>query len=284
MSNDTQRPLGLSIAITVRDEVKELSTLLANLIPYDYGHVPVEIVIQQDTSYDKSEDVKLNVTKLIDSLKDATLSEIEVRWTEFSFSGNFSEMKNNLRNSCTFSWILQLDADEYPSINLLANALQVVVYSETEPDLYAIAIPRANRVRGLTKEDVKKWRWSIKATEELISLPPLRAEDPLAIDEAALAIENEGQALTIKDYSLVTTSLLVNWPDYQVRLYRNDPSVTWVNKVHEILNIPRSGKRAMMNASICAGVYIMHTKFIEKQRIQNSLYDNLTYEPTSTEI
>lgn len=27
----------------------------------------------------------------------------------------------------------------------------------------------------------------------------------------------------------------VNFPDYQARIYRNDPEIKWVNKVHEVI-------------------------------------------------
>jgi hypothetical protein len=66
----------------------------------------------------------------------------------------------------------------------------------------------------------------------------------------------------------------VNWPDYQWRLYRNDPTIKWVNKVHEKLEgfktysaIPSSEEYGML--------YLHHPKNIERQEKQNQLYSTL---------
>ena len=66
----------------------------------------------------------------------------------------------------------------------------------------------------------------------------------------------------------------VNWPDYQWRLYRNDPTIKWVNKVHEKLEgyktystLPSSEEYGML--------YLHHPKSIERQEKQNQLYSSL---------
>jgi glycosyltransferase involved in cell wall biosynthesis len=63
----------------------------------------------------------------------------------------------------------------------------------------------------------------------------------------------------------------VNWPDYQWRIWKNKPEITWVNKVHERLDGFKH-YTAMPDVEYFA---LYHPKTIEKQEKQNQLYDNL---------
>ena len=66
----------------------------------------------------------------------------------------------------------------------------------------------------------------------------------------------------------------VNWPDYQWRLYRNDPSIKWINKVHERLD--GSKTFSTLPPGIEYGMlFIHHPKTISRQEKQNSFYDTL---------
>jgi hypothetical protein len=66
----------------------------------------------------------------------------------------------------------------------------------------------------------------------------------------------------------------INWPDYQWRLYRNNSSIKWVNKVHERLDgfdtfstLPYGEEYGML--------FLNHPKTIERQEKQNELYNLL---------
>lgn len=59
---------------------------------------------------------------------------------------------------------------------------------------------------------------------------------------------------------------LVNWPDWQTRLYKNDGTLHWVGEVHEHLEIAGRIVKGLQS-----GLY--HPKDIERQRRQNALYD-----------
>ena len=63
----------------------------------------------------------------------------------------------------------------------------------------------------------------------------------------------------------------VNWPDYQWRIYRNDPSIKWVNKVHERLE----GFRTYTTLPMEEDYSLYHPKTIERQERQNNYYDTL---------
>ena len=63
----------------------------------------------------------------------------------------------------------------------------------------------------------------------------------------------------------------VNFPDYQWRIYRNDPKIKWVNKVHEVL----TGFEAMSELPPEEEYCLIHEKTIEKQEKQNKYYNTL---------
>ena len=63
----------------------------------------------------------------------------------------------------------------------------------------------------------------------------------------------------------------VQWPDYQSRIYRKDPKIRWVNRVHErIVGFETS---AMLPAEEEWAIY--HIKDIERQRRQNDFYTTI---------
>ena len=63
----------------------------------------------------------------------------------------------------------------------------------------------------------------------------------------------------------------VNWPDYQTRIIQNGPKIKWQNKVHEqIVGISTKGALPM-EEEWC----LYHPKSIEKQEVQNKLYENI---------
>jgi hypothetical protein len=63
----------------------------------------------------------------------------------------------------------------------------------------------------------------------------------------------------------------VNFPDYQWRIYRNDPNIKWVNKVHEVL----IGFEAMSELPPEEEYCLLHDKTIERQEKQNNYYNTL---------
>lgn len=63
----------------------------------------------------------------------------------------------------------------------------------------------------------------------------------------------------------------INWPDYQMRLYKNKPEIRWVNKVHEVL----SGYKTIASLPETKSMALLHYKDIERQEKQNSFYSTL---------
>ena len=63
----------------------------------------------------------------------------------------------------------------------------------------------------------------------------------------------------------------INFPDYQWRIYKNDPKIVWVNKVHERL----SGFNTYANLPATVEYCLLHPKTIERQEKQNNYYNTL---------
>tara|TARA_B000000565_G_C23601494_1_gene307424 strand:+ start:42 stop:659 length:618 start_codon:yes stop_codon:yes gene_type:complete len=63
----------------------------------------------------------------------------------------------------------------------------------------------------------------------------------------------------------------VNWPDYQLRIYKNTKDIYWANKVHETL----FGYGTYSPLPKAERYCLYHPKTIEKQEKQNNYYDTL---------
>jgi glycosyltransferase involved in cell wall biosynthesis len=148
-----------------------------------------------------------------------------------NLEGDFASHKNFLTDSCRGEWILNLDADELMDTDLL-DALPELVAEN--PDVEAFWLPRVNTVEGMTPEHVAKWGWQL-TTHPNFDLP------------------------------------LVNFPDYQLRLYKNTPTVRWMNRVHETL----TGYSAYSMLPADPQYAILHHKKIDRQEQQNTFYETI---------
>ena len=63
----------------------------------------------------------------------------------------------------------------------------------------------------------------------------------------------------------------VNFPDFQFRIYKNSPDISWKNKVHEILEGFTTISELPLEEPWC----LIHNKTIERQEKQNNYYDTL---------
>lgn len=63
----------------------------------------------------------------------------------------------------------------------------------------------------------------------------------------------------------------VNWPDYQMRIYKNRPEIKWKGKVHEVLE----GYKKITTLPLQEEFALYHPKTIERQQKQNNYYDTL---------
>jgi GT2 family glycosyltransferase len=63
----------------------------------------------------------------------------------------------------------------------------------------------------------------------------------------------------------------INFPDYQWRIYKNTPSIKWVNKVHERLDGFKTYAALPPQDEFC----LIHAKNIKKQEKQNQFYNTI---------
>jgi hypothetical protein len=59
---------------------------------------------------------------------------------------------------CSGDYIFNIDADEMPSVELILNIHEII---ELNPKAKVYAVPRVNRVQGITEEDIKRWGWRV---------------------------------------------------------------------------------------------------------------------------
>jgi hypothetical protein len=137
----------ISYAITVCNELEEVKKLI-NFLHINKRNED-EICVLLDKPKASQE--------LIDWLYRYSSSDW-ITLKESSFQEHFADWKNELIKMCSGDFIFQIDADELPHENLIAN-LPSILEHNSAVDLYAV--PRVNTVEGLTQEHIAKWRWNV---------------------------------------------------------------------------------------------------------------------------
>jgi len=201
----------ISYAILTHNEGEYINTLLSFLITNKRSED--EIVVVDDFSNDE----------LTKQILEKYKSNINLQYR--TFDGDHTQ-KNYLNSLCTGDFILQLDADELISkelIDLLPDIL------EANPSLDLFIMPRINTVEGLTPEWSKKWGWNVNS----------------------------------KGW--------VNFPDWQMRLYRNCDWVKWDGLLHSKI----VGHKEFTTLPIEEIFCILHPKQLDRQITQNNLYDKI---------
>lgn len=139
----------ISYAITVCNELDEIKRLI------EFLHI-----------HKRNEDeicVLLDKPKASPVLSDQLYRYSSANWIvlkESTFQGHFAEWKNELNAMCTGDYIFQIDADEYPHEDLIADLPEIL---ETNSQVEAYVVPRVNTVEGLTPEHIAKWGWNVNA-------------------------------------------------------------------------------------------------------------------------
>jgi glycosyltransferase involved in cell wall biosynthesis len=137
----------LSYAITACNEVEETIRLVSQLLNYKGENS--EIVVLLDTPKAPVE--------LLEYLELQANADY-INLIESEFDNDFAQWKNLLNSQCRGEWIMQLDADEYLTPDLIVNLEDIL---ETNIDKDLIVVPRINTVEGLTETHIKKWGWNV---------------------------------------------------------------------------------------------------------------------------
>ena len=148
-----------------------------------------------------------------------------------ALNNNYGAHKNFGTEQCSGEWIFQIDADELPSETLIFNVREII---STNKNVELIYVPRINDYKGVTLEIAQPWGWRLTPSPSCNS------------------------------------RLVVNWPDYQSRIYKKDyPRIYWDRKLHE--KITGHKEYAFLPADEDLALY--HDKTIEKQLRTNLRYN-----------
>ena len=243
----------LSWCITVCNELLEITKLL-NFLQL-YISPDDEIVIQYDET---------GVTdEVLSYLKIADKMEERLKVIGFPLNNDFSSFKNNLTKYATKDYICQLDADEIPHENFVELLGQVLETNKVD----LVFIPRINTVDGITEDHVKKWGWTITKLESQVGEKTLflDTEEYKYLKKLGYIIEERMDGY-VKYYKPI-----VNFPDYQTRVYKRTDDIEWRNKVHERI----TGYNNFSNLPAKEEWCIYHHKNIKKQESQNEYYETL---------
>lgn len=252
----------ISYLVTVCNEHEELEKVLTQLV--DNISLEDEIVVLVDSS-NTTEEVSDVIKWFLNC--EPCKDKIKISSYEFPFNGNFSEFKNYGNTLCKLPWIFQIDADEYFSPLLLESLAPILRANEGCELVY---IPRINTVHGMTEEDIKQYGWTVNRDDTEVEEREFDKDDEhLKLIRKLQLIINERNYMdkVVAQYY----SPIVNFPDYQGRLYRNRPYIFWEGKVHETIK----GAKAISKMPHNLTLNLYHPKNIQRQRRQNSLYNAL---------
>lgn len=135
-----------------------------------------------------------------------------------------------------------------------------------------------NHLNSLCSKD---WIFNIDADEvpsdELLSsLKEIIDLNKDTVDLIAIPRVNIVNGLTQEHITkwgwMVDEKQRVNWPDYQMRLYKNTSTIKWVGKVHERPEGWLAGTHIPPDLDELA---LLHVKDIVKQEKQNALYNTI---------
>jgi len=180
---------------------------------------------------------------------------------------DFGSFKNKLKETSKCDWIYQIDADELPSEYMLENIHELVFLND---DIDVMLVPRINTVHGITIDHVNKWGWSVNVfTDDTMKI----SENKKEMSDGYIEFLNKCGAICDDDGDTISYyTPVINYPDYQWRLYKNIDTIKWVNKVHERLvgfdiytHLPSETVEYAMS----------HDKHISRQEKQNSFYNTI---------
>lgn len=150
---------------------------------------------------------------------------------QHSLNSDYGSHKNYGTEKCSGDWVFQIDADENPSDILIFNLRDII---ETNKTMELIYVPRINDFKGVTEVEAKRWGWKLTPSSSCENRP------------------------------------IVNWPDYQSRIYKKDTGrIKWDRKLHEKI----VGHKQYSFLPQDEDLSLYHDKTIETQIKTNERYN-----------
>tara|TARA_R110001592_G_scaffold299685_1_gene570732 strand:- start:173 stop:796 length:624 start_codon:yes stop_codon:yes gene_type:complete len=202
----------ISYAILACNEAKELTELLIALTSQIRPSDEIVVVLDETTS-----------TPEVQAICEEYAAGGMFKFWSHPLNRDFAAQKNYLTSKCSGDWIVNLDADELLTPDLICILPEVI---EMNQEVDVVWMPRINTVEGITPDHIEKWNWQLN---------------------------DKGW---------------VNWPDAQMRIYKNNGIIKWIQPVHERLTGHTSFGRLPFDPKYA----IHHHKTITKQELQNDFY------------
>lgn len=241
----------VSFTILTHNEEDSLKKLLDQLI--SVKSISDEIIIVDDYSSNPK------TLEVLDWAK----TQIGCRIFQNRLDGDFASQKNFAAEKCTNEFIFNIDADELMD-ERLASSYKEILALNADVDLFLI--PRVNKVKDMTLSHIQQWRWQIGSIRTEIEDKPLTQDsDEYKFIKAFNLIIHEDGGM-IKFYTPI-----INWPDWQGRIYKNNDKIYWVNKVHEVI----AGHKKFAKFPQDKKFSLLHYKDIQTQEQQNSFYTTI---------
>ena len=247
----------ISYAITVCNEFVEIQKLISFLL--ENKREEDEIIVLYDSNKGTQEVLKY--------LEEKYQQECIKLYKE-GFENHFGNWKNKLKSYCTGKYIFQIDADEIPS-KFLIDKLPIIL--EANISIEAFLVPRVNTVDNITKEHIEQWRWNISKLESMVEEKELDLRKIKDVEEYNL-LKHYNLIIEETDKTIKYYKPIINWCDFQWRIWRNLDDIKWVHKVHERLEGFKTFGELPYNTVDFA---LYHPKTIERQEKQNKYYDTL---------
>jgi glycosyltransferase involved in cell wall biosynthesis len=169
--------------------------------------------------------------------------------------------------------VVQIDQDNYTD-----DVLSVIIGKGIKHWFYPLNKDFASYKNELKKHCSGEFIFQIDADElvapEMLDLLPQIIESNPEVDLYYVPRINTVEGLTQEDilkWGWRVENNRINYPDYQTRLYRNDPNIRWEGKVHEQIK----GFKQYSFLPTVDELSLIHHKNIEKQRKQNQFYNTI---------
>lgn len=260
----------ISYAITVNDEIEEIQRLLSFLLLNKREED--EIVVQQDIPNPHEVGALPTPKRRVFYYLHDLVKEDLIKYVEGNLGNDFSNFKNNLNSKCSGDYIFQLDADELPTKHLVEILPDLL---KGNPSIDLFYLPRINTVEGITIEHVKKWRWNISKIDTQKSKKDFDMNNPQDVKELELirSFNLNGENTSLEPMRIKTEYFkpIINYPDYQSRIYRNSKRIHWERPVHELIIGYKTFSHLPQKEEFC----LYHPKGIKKQESQNEFYENM---------
>jgi glycosyltransferase involved in cell wall biosynthesis len=169
--------------------------------------------------------------------------------------------------------VVQIDKDNYTE-----EVLSVIVGKGIKHWFYPLNKDFASYKNELAKHCSGEYIFQLDADElpvsELLDILPGILESNPEVDVYLVPRINTVSGITeehILKWGWKYENERVNFPDYQWRIYKNIPSIKWINKVHEKLDGYKLFSTLPPQDEFC----LIHPKTIDRQEKQNQFYNTL---------